>query len=57
MQMALKRCKHFELGGDKKQKGQAYVLLSLMVPRRRRTRLADFRISSFLPLRPGSLTF
>merc|ERR1711959_61702 len=23
MQMALKRCKHFELGGDKKQKGQA----------------------------------
>ncbi|KWU47153.1 hypothetical protein RHOSPDRAFT_28167 [Rhodotorula sp. JG-1b] len=31
MQMALKRCKHFELGGDKKQKGQAYVLL-LRVP-------------------------
>lgn len=23
MQLALKRCKHFELGGDKKQKGQA----------------------------------
>ncbi|TNY24644.1 S-adenosyl-L-methionine-dependent methyltransferase [Rhodotorula diobovata] len=23
MQMSLKRCKHFELGGDKKQKGQA----------------------------------
>ncbi|KAJ3361492.1 40s ribosomal protein L44e [Allomyces javanicus] len=23
MQMALKRCKHFELGGEKKQKGQA----------------------------------
>ncbi|KAG0060753.1 40s ribosomal protein L44e, partial [Linnemannia elongata] len=22
-QIALKRCKHFELGGDKKQKGQA----------------------------------
>lgn len=22
-QLALKRCKHFELGGDKKQKGQA----------------------------------
>lgn len=22
-QMALKRCKHFELGGEKKQKGQA----------------------------------
>lgn len=27
MQMALKRCKHFELGGDKKQKGQACVSL------------------------------
>ncbi|TKA57970.1 hypothetical protein B0A53_00372 [Rhodotorula sp. CCFEE 5036] len=26
MQMALKRCKHFELGGDKKQKGQARML-------------------------------
>ncbi|KAA8909242.1 hypothetical protein TRICI_004554 [Trichomonascus ciferrii] len=23
LQLALKRCKHFELGGDKKQKGQA----------------------------------
>eukprot|EP00160_Parvularia_atlantis_P002188 Unigene1178_Nuclearia_a/m.3790 Unigene1178_Nuclearia_a/g.3790 ORF Unigene1178_Nuclearia_a/g.3790 Unigene1178_Nuclearia_a/m.3790 type:complete len:107 (-) Unigene1178_Nuclearia_a:133-453(-) len=23
MQLALKRCKHFELGGDKKKKGQA----------------------------------
>ncbi|GAA5984269.1 hypothetical protein JCM10908_006117 [Rhodotorula pacifica] len=26
MQMALKRCKHFELGGDKKQKGQAHAM-------------------------------
>jgi large subunit ribosomal protein L44e len=25
MQMALKRCKHFELGGDKKTKGAALV--------------------------------
>ncbi|GAA5898116.1 hypothetical protein JCM6882_003330 [Rhodosporidiobolus microsporus] len=32
MQLSLKRCKHFELGGDKKQKGQALVFckLSLM---------------------------
>merc|ERR1712080_715708 len=37
MQMALKRCKHFELGGDKKQKGQAltfrYSLYCLLTVR------------------------
>eukprot|EP01135_Chromosphaera_perkinsii_P000295 Nk52_evm64s62 gene=Nk52_evmTU64s62 len=25
MQLAIKRCKHFELGGDKKRKGQAIM--------------------------------
>ncbi|GAA5824137.1 hypothetical protein JCM3770_001405, partial [Rhodotorula araucariae] len=29
MQMALKRCKHFELGGDKKQKGAALVFFRM----------------------------
>jgi hypothetical protein len=30
MQLALKRCKHFELGGDKKTKGAALQFVSLL---------------------------
>ncbi|KAH9039611.1 60S ribosomal protein L44 [Lactarius pseudohatsudake] len=31
MQLALKRCKHFELGGEKKTKGAALTFVSVLV--------------------------